>query len=46
MDQIKFGTTVRADERWGTLVSISKTHYGVKFSNGDVVYFLHALVSA
>ena len=44
-EPIKFKTVVRADGRWGTVVSISKTNYGIEFTGGEVEYFPHAAVS-
>lgn len=38
------GTHVRAGGGFGIIVSRSKTHYGVKFGSGEVVYYPHAEV--
>jgi hypothetical protein len=45
MNPIRHGSHVRVGARLGVVVSRSKTHYGVKFSNTEVEYFAFAHVS-
>lgn len=45
-EPITYKSLVYVNSRRGTVVSISKTNYGIEFTGGDVLYFPHAQVTA
>lgn len=40
-----FGANVKTPSGYGVIVSVSKTHYGVKLASDEVVYFARALIA-
>lgn len=35
-----FGKTVTVQGQLGVIVSVSATHYGIRFMNGEVIFYL------